>query len=495
MFFQINYFLKKSVNNFTLCGVLGVFVSGYQLFPLLIILIEGFVTISFQVLTLRQLVPFVGNNIYSTSLIIGFFLLFLALGYKKGGQIKENIEVRLAVNFLLSLLLIGIGLSYSFIDLLFTHVLFFTENYLFKLFIYLLLIIAPGVYLLGQTIPAMTNMSKQKDVSEVSGNSLYLSTIGSFLGAVLTSFLFLSFFGVGLTIFLVSLMLFVLVVLSFRGGSVSFWLIGLMLLLSSYYLNAQGEKELFIKTTVHANYEKKSTQDRYASGRLAPTKSELLISNGSYSSVVRADGKGWSYIERAKDFVSADLQLKGGEIAIVGAGAFSYGRGKNSPGIDNKLTFIDVDEQLEPLIREKFQGSFVGDFIGEDARLYFKHSTKKYDVIVLDAYSSKSVIPPHLVTAEFYSLVKSRIKDGGWLLVNMILDPQYRDNFSQRMDNTLRSVYPHCYTEYVRNVNGSKPNLNRLSNILYICPVGSKQVSSTNIYTDDKNLSSLDLAH
>jgi len=30
-------------------------VSGYQLFPLLIILIEGFVTISFQVLTLRQM--------------------------------------------------------------------------------------------------------------------------------------------------------------------------------------------------------------------------------------------------------------------------------------------------------------------------------------------------------------------------------------------------------------------------------------------------------
>lgn len=52
----------------------------------LIILLEGFVTISLEILTVRQLTPVMGSSVIVTSLIIGIFLLFLALGYRRGGE-------------------------------------------------------------------------------------------------------------------------------------------------------------------------------------------------------------------------------------------------------------------------------------------------------------------------------------------------------------------------------------------------------------------------
>lgn len=80
---------------------------------LMIILLEGFVTISLEILTIRQLIPMVGNSIIVTSLIIGIFLLCLAYGYRAGGLQNKNLIESLQRNFLCSAMGIGIGLSYT----------------------------------------------------------------------------------------------------------------------------------------------------------------------------------------------------------------------------------------------------------------------------------------------------------------------------------------------------------------------------------------------
>ena len=92
-------------------------------FPLLIllfiVLLEGFVTISVEVLVIRQLIPFVGNNVIVTSLIIGVFLLFLAIGYWRGGQYRSGYRHILLTNFTKAAICLGIGLSYAFTHLFF----------------------------------------------------------------------------------------------------------------------------------------------------------------------------------------------------------------------------------------------------------------------------------------------------------------------------------------------------------------------------------------
>src|SRR5436190_18774016 len=73
-----------------------------------IILIEGFVTISAEILTIRQLLPLVGNSVIVTSLIIGVFLLFLAYGYRRGGQYQDRYEEILKSNFTKSAIFLGV---------------------------------------------------------------------------------------------------------------------------------------------------------------------------------------------------------------------------------------------------------------------------------------------------------------------------------------------------------------------------------------------------
>src|SRR3990167_4593189 len=87
-----------------------------------IILVEGFVSISIEILTIRQLLPVVGSSVVVTSLIIGIFLLFLALGYKKGGHLKTNLRLTLSINFIIAAIWLGIGLSYLFIISFFSHI-------------------------------------------------------------------------------------------------------------------------------------------------------------------------------------------------------------------------------------------------------------------------------------------------------------------------------------------------------------------------------------
>ena len=134
-----------------------------------------------EVLVIRQLIPFVGNSVIVTSLIIGIFLLFLAIGYWRGGQYRSDYRQILLTNFTKAAICLGLGLSYAFTHLFFQAMrIYVALPPLFDLSIYLLLIIAPLVYILGQTVPITTNLFKGQTVGAISGKVLYLSTLGSF---------------------------------------------------------------------------------------------------------------------------------------------------------------------------------------------------------------------------------------------------------------------------------------------------------------------------
>ena len=102
---------------------------------------------------------------------------------------NQDFYRKLRRNFSLSMGLAGIGLSYTFISLIFfAATLKFHLPFILSLTIYLLLILAPVVYLLGQTIPITTNLfNQQLRVGKISGHALFFNTVGSFLGAIITS--------------------------------------------------------------------------------------------------------------------------------------------------------------------------------------------------------------------------------------------------------------------------------------------------------------------
>jgi len=448
---------------------------------LTIILLEGFVTISLEILVIRQLIPLVGNSVIVTSLIIGIFLLCLAYGYRAGGLVQQALRQRLQRNFLYAAYGIGIGLSYLFI----TYFFVLAHDRLgialvFTLLIYLLLIIAPIVYLLGQTVPITMNLLQQTESAGIlGGRVLHLSTLGSFLGAVLTTLVLMNFLGVGWTVLANYGILVLLFILLFEPKNSVVPFLFLMLGASlSYFLNANLERQVFNATTPYANYMVINDQTLTSGQR-----GRLFSVNGSASSFIDAKQQGFPYIERIKQILFHELKLEDKAILVLGAGGFSL----SASGVyNNHFTYVDIDPAIYSIVTRYFLKPIRGQFVAADARQFIKQHPNSYDVIVSDAYSNTQTIPAHLLTREHFLNIKRGLKSNGVAIFNIIANPLLNTRYAKRLDNTLRSVFPNC-TASPLEFAAQKP-----VNILYVCSLNSETLDNK-IYTDDQNSVNLDI--
>jgi spermidine synthase len=448
---------------------------------LFIIFLEGFVSISIEILTIRQLIPEVGTSIIATSLIIGIFLLFLAIGYWKGGLYKENFTSILRRNFIIAAGLMGVGISYPFITGFFIVIEHYTpiSNMLFSLIVYLLLVISPIIYLIGQTVPLTMNLiSPKKRTAEVGGKVLFISTLGSFLGALLTSLLLMEFLGVAWTVF-INFLILITLALSFaktRLGIVKNIVLFAIMAWVVYNLNISFEKDHFIITTNYANYNV-SKNVQLDSGQ----KGNVLISNNSFSSFIGDKKENFPYIELIKHILFKDLKLQDSQILVLGAGGFTLSA-KNTYG--NHFTYVDIDPKIKSIVEEHFLGQINGDFVAQDARIYLAKHPKQYDVIISDVYGNALSIPPALLTREYFSNIRSSLKPEGIALFNIIAKPYLNDDYSKRVDSTIRAVFGNCMSIPLSYSTG-------LTNIIYVCST-AENAHDKRIYTDNHNTADFD---
>lgn len=439
---------------------------------LAILLLEGFVTISVEILTIRQLLPFFGGSVVITSIIIGVFLLFLALGYWRGGVHRNDFYKKLSRNFLVSLIWIGIGLNYSFIGSFFHWTINrLSLPFLASLTLYLLLILAPVVFWLGQTIPLTTNLFNQEQrVSRISGKALFLSTLGSFSGALVTSLLLFQFAGVAWTVVVNCALLFLLIILlkPQSGLSLSTLIFLGLILYFIKLLNVNYEKQFFKLTNNYGNYEIITTEQ-----------ARLLRINLSGSSMITHKKEGFAYIEFIRHFLFNQLHMQHKKILVIGAGGFSL---TAAGAATNDVTYVDIDPQIKDLAEQHFLESKInGRFIGQDARRYLNETQEQFDVIVSDAYSHQQNIPASLLTADYFAQLSSHLKPSGLLVVNIIANPLFKNAFSKRVHNTILSIFPFC--------NIIPLDWSTLSNVIYICPM---QTQDRVIYSDNLTGSTFD---
>lgn len=446
----------------------------------ILIFLEGFVSISLEVLTIRQLIPVVGNSVIVTSLIIGIFLLFLALGYYRGGFYRKNYLAILQKNFSIAAVIFGIGLSYLFIQYTFMSInTYVTTSAFAALFIYLLLITAPMIFILGQTVPITTNLFRhKKHVGSISGTVLYVSTLGSFLGAVLTAAVLMNFFGVAWTIIINFLSIFALILL-LQAVTKKKWHITLGVIFAGafiFVLNVQYASNFFLNTTAYNNYLliKRFKDPDLGEGR-------LLSVNNSASSFLNDQLQGFEYIELIKRILFKELGLTNKEILVIGAGGFSLSA---EGDFGNHFEYIDIDKAIKPVALNGFIKKINGTFIAEDARKFLLDKSKLYDVIISDAYSNLHAIPFYLLTREHMQNIRRALKDQGYAVFNIIASPTLESKYAKRIDNTIHSVFPSC--------SGMPSSFKgKVASMIYICKKTAYD-QEKGIYTDNLNTITLD---
>ena len=464
--------------------------------PLLIpvvVFIEGFCSLGAEIIALRRLVPHIGSSIVVTAPTIGFFLLALALGYAAGAKISARYLQVVARNFLISALLLGIGFSTPFVNGLFAHI----EPVWLAYTLLIGGILCPLAWLLGQTVPALTNLMQTRRTGEASGMALYWSTLGSFLGSLGLSVLVMQWLGISAAVALCALFLLIGALrlqrapeVSTRGWQVlavflaaTLLIIGLNVpLLRGQLLNEPQE----VTETAYADYSVIPTQTADGEPVRAfkvNSSTASLISDGSPPRYAR-------YIDYLRQTLLKDLKLKDSDILVLGAGGFTLSHREPL----NRYTFIDIDPKIQTIAEQQFLHEPIrGKFIVDDARHFVtstaKHSSDRFNAVVVDVYSSHHNIPSHLLTREFWSDTRQVLRPNGVLLANLILDSKLQSDYARNVLATIESVYGRCAIEVLHK---DRP----LANVEVLCQNGGASLSSkpAKHYTDEKNAADIDHA-
>lgn len=210
-----------------------------------------------------------------------------------------------------------------------------------------------------------------------------------------------------------------------------------------------------------------------------------LMINNNDSSMYSQDGQKHDYIEFAERITieSWPEDAPPADVLIIGAGGFTFGHND----LKNNFVYIDIDKDLKEisekyLLKEKLQPNKV--FYPLPARAFLNGTDDQYDIILLDAYLGGLSIPEHLVTQEFFQEIKAHLKDGGVMVSNFIVSPNFQNIFSKNIDNTLRSVFPYVSRQDTHNeykIWGDSPYQN--SNFMYVYKHYEK-IGENGIYRD-----------
>ncbi|MBP5986354.1 MAG: fused MFS/spermidine synthase [Azonexus sp.] len=436
-----------------------------------IVFIEGFCSLGAEVIALRRLVPHVGSSIVVTAPTIGFFLLALALGYASGARVAADYRRIVARNFLISAALAGIGLAGLTVDGMFAHL----QPALFAYLCFIAGILCPLAWLLGQTVPILTNLMQAERTGEASGLALYWSTLGSFLGSLTLSLLVMQWLGVSAAVFACSLGLLVGVVL-LTGRNLKFGLFSLLTVAFAALLNLQSP---VTADTAYAEYIVGPVE---LPGQQAP---RAFFVNKSLASLLDdSEPPNYTrYIKHLRQVLLDDLGFKDKDILVLGAGGFTLSHREPL----NRYTYVDIDPAIRAIAEKHFlREPARGEFIADDARRFIATTERRFDAVVVDVYSSHTAIPSHLVTREFWAATRRVLKPDGVLLANLILDGKLETPYARHLLATIDSVFGRCAVEVLHK---AKP----LANVEVACHASS-QPASTGIYVDEINRADLDLS-
>lgn len=387
--------------------------------------LEGFISLGIEVSALRQVTPFFGSSLEITTYILSLFLVALSAGYYRGGMSDKKPEKRLMTNFFLVLSVAPVFLSYP------VMALFFHGGHNIWLMFWIWCVIAVGVpiYALGQTLPLLSSIGMFKTHASASGTVLFFSTLGSAGGVVLVGAWLFNFIGVGMTLVVLGALLFlaIMVLQQFQRSEPLF--VGSMAgMIIIFYFNIFP---LFVVQNAYANVviEKDVNNTRY------------FVTNANYSSLLTSEGKPAEYIGLMQD-VSRELLAKDDEVLVIGAGGYSFTNKFDYV----KSTYVEINPDLKEVAEKYFlKGSVDAEVHHADARGYIvANSNKRYDAIILDAYSGLSDVPVHLLTVEFFKQLKTVLTPGGTVMVNMLVDPLFRDRYSLGFKNTLDASFGNC---------------------------------------------------
>jgi predicted membrane-bound spermidine synthase len=436
-----------------------------------IVFIEGFCSLGAEVIALRRLLPHLGSSIMVTAPTIAFFLLALALGYAAGARVAGDYLAVVARNFLIAALLAGCGLAGVSVDWLFLHL----QPPLVAYFFFIGGVLCPLAWLLGQTVPILTNLMRHARTGEASGLALYWSTLGSFLGSLSLSLFVMQWLGVAAAVLACALLLLLGTLLLGRHTLKT----ALFCLSTAAIASALNLPHAVTADTAYAEY---IVGPAGLPGQ--PETRAFWVNKSTASLIDDAEPPNYTrYIGHLRHILLDELAFRGRDILVLGAGGFTLSHREPT----NHYTYVDIDPAIRSIAEQHFLHEAArGEFIADDARRFVADTERRFDAVVVDVYSSHTSIPGHLVTREFWAGTRRVLKPDGVLLANLILDGRLETPYARNLLATVDSVFGRCAVDVLHKAKA-------LANVELTCFASSHPAPAA-IYRDEKNPADVDLA-
>ena len=390
-----------------------------------LVFVAGMASMSLEFAASRILIPVFGSSIYTWGSLIGVILTGLSLGYHIGGKLADKNP-----NFLkLCLVIFSAGLYIIFIPfiaptLTTSFIQFVSDSQFASLFAVFTLLIVP-IFLLGIVSPYAIKLATRRlaELGNVSGNLYSLSTIGSIVGTFLTVFVLIPTFEINYIIFGLGV---TLMVFSSLFGLARFpkvlavFVVFLLLFFPSISSSSTGTVMVHTGTLV---YEKETLY------------SHLDVSDRGNIRTLYLDGNIHSQMYKDKPDELVNTYTKyfhlgflfnpnAKDVLFVGGGGFSGPKNFLSMYSDVLIDVVEIDPDVISAARDYFNlpvdnaGSRLMIY-NDDARNFLSKTEKKYDLIILDAFS-KNYVPFHLMTLEYFQLLDKKLTSDGIIISNNI---------------------------------------------------------------------------
>ena len=404
---------------------------------MVLIFLNGYISLSLELVVLRQLAFWVGSSPVITSIIMGAFLGFMSLGYWLGNSPRVRIgriPKILSVSFLIISGLALFAASFPFVTTYF--VMMYQSGItssIIQTFIYSFVFLSVGPFLFGFNTTLLSRLLQSSNRNNT-GNIMAIDTIGSVIASMATTLILMPFIGVNHTVSLVILLGGICALLSYRRIWV--WIVSGLIFAFGAYVNSDYVQRNRYNILVN-NANSTISVVEYADLR-------VLDMNRLAMSMYRpSNNTGADYINYINaNFIynlPKDYKRK---ILVLGAGGFTAGLNDDF----HEYTFVDIEPTLKDISEKHFLKKKLTPnkrFVLQDASQFLKNTTETYDVILLDVYSNSYQIPEGLITAEFMGRIKSRVAPNGVVLMNTIVSTAFTDAYTRVFDNTFHSVFTH----------------------------------------------------
>jgi len=415
----------------------------------------GAVVMALEMVGSRILAPYFGSTIFVWGSIIGIVLTALSAGYYAGGKVADKRPdfgtfCLIILTSGVFVLLIPVITPVAF-DL--TISLNLGERYS-PLMASAAILTMPS-FLLGTVSPYAIRLAAKNisDLGNVAGKLYSLSTAGSILGTFVTAFVLIPEIGIIRILQLLGVILVGLSLFGLRGRAQVLLIVFLVLSTLLAPPTSISPSVVMFKLTLNDVVLEKETLyhhlvilegvDPFHGGKVRT----MLLDDHFHSAMDLNDPERivypYNYYFHMGFVFNPDIT----DVLFIGGGGFSGPKRFLTDYPHVNVDVVEIDDEVIEAAKQYFnvkQNPRLRIF-NEDGRMYLVRSEKKYDLIVLDAYS-RTYVPFHLMTVEFFREVNADLKFNGVVVSNLIssLTGPYSELFKAEC-NTIMRVFSNIY--------------------------------------------------